>query len=269
LLPVVVGVALLLLSSGAFIFTLVRKDKADADALGGLDLKRVRDSNGVLSTNVSGCEIRVINGQIEECPQDAGTAVVLPCNEYFDDHCVSDTRSALGAYASRVFDGQKAEFVALIRDECRRRLAPGVVEQKTNDERAESFGAGRCLLLMSPLGRKAPIALLSTTTQRAGQGLASRISYLFDGMRELATLLADARINEVVMPILGAGHGQIDTPLAFVGLLLAVCEAARHGQGGQRLKRVTLVVFKRNADSPAEVDKVVVQRALALVGSRD
>ena len=71
------------------------------------------------------------------------------------------------------------------------------------------------------------------------------------------------------MPILGAGHGGIDPPLAFVGLLLAVAEAARYGQGGQRLRRVTIVVFKRDADSPAVVDRVVIRRALALIGSEN
>ena len=88
-------------------------------------------------------------------------------------------------------------------------------------------------------------------------------------MRELVAHLADARLDDIAMPILGAGHGRIDRPLALVGLLLAVAEAARYGQGGQRLKRVTIVVFKRDADSPAEVDKVVVRRALALIGSKD
>jgi hypothetical protein len=86
-------------------------------------------------------------------------------------------------------------------------------------------------------------------------------------MHELVTRLANARLNEVVMPILGAGHGGIDTPLAFVGLLLAVAEAARYGQGGQHLKRVTIVVYKPDADNPPSVDEVIVRRALALIGT--
>lgn len=253
---VVVGIALLLVSSGTFAFTLWDKRVTAADDFGGLDLKRVKESNGVLWTNVGGCEIRVVNGRIEEYPAETGTALVLPCNEYFIDSCVDDPRSALGAYVNRVFEGQAPEFMSLIKDECRKKMGVGVEEQKTDDERAESFGAGRCLLIMKPLGRSVSVALVSTTTQRAGQGLAARISHLFNGMHELATLLADGRLNEVAMPILGSGHGQIDPPLAFVGLLLAVAEAARYGQGGQRLKRVTIVVFKQNRDSPPQVDKL-------------
>jgi hypothetical protein len=270
LFPVVVGIILLLLSSIAFGLTLLPRRSTDADNLSaGLDLTRVKESNGVLWTTVGGCEIRIVDGRIEDYTIAAGVAVVLPCNEYFDDRCVGDTRSALGAYVNRVFEGQAAAFISLMKEECRKKLGKGVEQQKTDDERAESFGAGRCVLLVKPLDRSVPVALVSTTTQRAGQGLAARISYLFDGMRELVTRLADARLSEVTMPILGAGHGGIDPPLAFVGLLLAVAEAARYGQGGQRLKRVTIVVFRPDSDSPSSVDKVVVRRALALIGTRD
>ena len=267
---VVVGLFLLLVSSLGFAFTLLSKTPTrPADSGGGLDLTRVKEGRGVLWTTVSGCDIRVVTGRLENQANDATVAVALPCNEYFDDRCAGDTKSALGAYVNRVFDGQAEPFVSLMKDECRRKFGAGIAQQKTEDERAESFGAGRCLLLVRPLGRSVSLALVSTTTQRAGQGLAARISYLFDAMRELVARLADARLNEVTMPLLGAGHGGIAPPLALVGLLLAVAEAARYGQGGQRLKRVTVVVFQRDAESPPEVDPVVVRRALALIATLD
>jgi hypothetical protein len=269
LLPAAVGIGLLLLSAAGFAFTLLTKPVADESTATGLDLTRVKETNGIMSTTVDGCEVRVVEGRLEEYAVEPGTAVVLPCNEYFDDRCVEDTKSALGAYVNRTFEGQVEQFISLVNDECGKRLGPGVFEQKTGGESAESFGAGRCLLLLRPLGRSSPVALISTTTQRAGQGLAARISYLFDGMRELVARLADARLNDVVMPVLGAGHGRIDTPLAFVGLLLAVAEAAHHGQGGRGLRRVTVVVFKGDRDTSAQVDRVVVRRALALIGTRD
>jgi hypothetical protein len=218
--PVWIGIGLLLLSSVGFLFTLLSKPSKNAEDVGaGLDLTRVKESNGVLWTTVSGCEIRVVNGRIEDQADKAGVAITLPCNEYFDDRCVGDTRSALGAYVNRVFEGQVAEFVSIAKDECRKKLGVGVEQQKTDDERAESFGAGRCVLLTKPLGRSVPVAIVSTTTQRAGQGLVARISYLFDGMRELVTRLADARLNEVIMPVLGAGHGGIAPPFTLTILI--------------------------------------------------
>ena len=260
--PVGVGIALLVLSSTAFGLTFLQNHATNLGA--GIDLTRVKESNGVLWTTVGECEIRVINGHVEEVP---GRAIALPCNEYFDDECARDSSSALGAYVNRVFEGQADAFIALAKEECRKKFGSGTEQQKTDEARAESFGAGRCLLLIKPLGRSVPVALVSTTTQRAGEGLAGRISYLFDGMRELVARLADARLDEITMPILGAGHAGIYPPLALVGLLLAVAEAARYGQGGQRLKRVTVVVFRRDGTSPAEVDLLVVRRALALIGS--
>ena len=233
----------------------------------GVDLTRVSSTDDGFSTTVGGCEVRVVAARIERYPTEAGAVIALPCNEYFDDRCVEDTRSALGAYANTVFEGQVESFAALIRAEARRKFGTGEQQQKTEEERAESFGAGRCLLLQRPLGRSVPIALVATTTQRAGRGLSSELSYLFNGMRELATRLADARLNEVIMPVLGGGHGGIDPPLAFVGLLLAVAEAVRFRQGGQRLKRVTIVIFKSDTASNPEVDPAVVQRGLALIGS--
>ena len=62
----------------------------------GLDLSRVREVNGTLAAFVAGCEIRVVNGRIEQYALHE-TVVVLPCNEYFDDRCVDDMKSALGA----------------------------------------------------------------------------------------------------------------------------------------------------------------------------
>lgn len=264
-----IGLVLLLLSALAFTLNVLPTlRKSDVGA--GVDLDRVKeDKHGELSTTVNGCEIRVVAGRIEDFAHARGTVVVLPCNEYFDDRCVDDPKSALGAFVNRAFDGQTHAFIKLMTDECGRKFGSAEMRQKTTGERAESFGTGKCILLEKPLGRSVPVALVSTTTQRAGEGLAARISYLFDGMRALVTCLPDARIDEIVMPLLGSGNGGLDRPLAFVGLLLALAEVARYGQGSQRPKRVTVVLFKRDADSQPEVDSTVVRRALALIGSRD
>lgn len=267
--PETAGLILLALSACAFGFTLWTKYAADKEAAAGLDLRRVIEKNGLMCTTISGCEICVSYGRIQDWTPEPGAVIVLPCNEYFDDQCAGDKASALGAYANAKFEGQIDDFIALVKHEAMSKLGVGELRRKTDREEAKSFGPGQCLLLVSPLNRSVRIALVSTTTQRAGQGLSAQIRFLFDGMRKLFATLADARLTEVVMPVLGAGHGRIDPSLALVGLLLAVAEAARHGQGGQRLRKVTIVVFKRDEKSSGEVPEVVVRRALALIGSRD
>lgn len=263
----VTGAALILFSALVFAYTTWSNHVLNKNAASGLDLSRVKQSRDAISVLVNNCEIRVAEGRLEDYVPGPATAIVLPCNEYFDDKCVADPKSVLGAYVSRNFEGQIEQFSALLKDECSKRFGPGNRQQKTGDEFSESFGPGKCLLLIRPLNRSSALALVSTTTQRANEGLSARISYLFEGMRALTLSLADARINEAVMPVLGAGHGGIEAPLALVGLILAAAEAARYGQGAQRLRQVTIVVFKRDRDSPAEVQQAIAQRALALVGT--
>jgi hypothetical protein len=259
----VLGAVLILVSVTSFAYSNWRPP-----GIGGLDLSAVKESRGIFSTKVVDCEIRVVKGRLEDYTYGTGSAVVLPCNEYFDDECAADTRSALGAYVNSIFKNRCAEFVCLVREQCPRVFGPGVEREKTKAVRAVSFGVGVCLLLDKPLGHHVPIALLSTTTQLAQEGLVGSVSYVFDGMKDLFRSMADARLNEVVMPLLGSGHGGVDRPLAFVGLLIAIAEAARRGHGGVRERKVTIVIYKRDKSTPAEVDDVVIRRGLALIGSK-
>ena len=205
--------------------------------------------------------------KLEDYTYSAGSAVVLPCNEYFDDECAADTRSALGDYVNTIFKNRCTEFVSLVREQCPRVFGLGKEREKTTAVRAISFGVGVCLLLDKPLGHRVPVALLSTTTQLAQEGLVGSVSYLFDGMKSLFRSMADARLNEVVMALLGSGHGGVDRPLAFVGLLIAIAEAARRGHGGHRERKVTIVIYKKDKSTPAEVDDIIIRRGLALIGS--
>jgi hypothetical protein len=255
------GLVLVLFSALAYWLAQVTGPAGAGNA--GVDTSAVKESKGVMWTTIGGCEVRVTYGRIESYEAGAGTAVILPCNEYFDERSIRDTRTALGAYVARTFDGQVPDFIALVAQECRKRLN-GVEQQRTDAEREVSFGAGKCLLLTRPLGRSTPIALVSTTTQRAGEGLVARSSHLFDGLRDLAAKLADERIAEITMALLGGGG--LNEPLALMGLLLAATETIRYGQGGQRLKRVTIVLFKPDGNRAPAVEPGVARRALALIG---
>ena len=64
LVPMVVGIALLILSVSAFGYTLWAKHKTDEYKGAGLDLTRVSEKDGVMCTTVSGCEIRVLSGRL-------------------------------------------------------------------------------------------------------------------------------------------------------------------------------------------------------------
>jgi pimeloyl-ACP methyl ester carboxylesterase/O-acetyl-ADP-ribose deacetylase (regulator of RNase III) len=223
---------------------------------------------GGFKARVGASEIGIVVGRIEEHPIGSETVVALPCDEYFDGQCTSDTRTALGVYINRRCAEKASTFSDLVKQHCLEWFGAGKQQQKTKEESGQSYGPGRAILVPDPSKNAAAIVLISTTTQRAGQGLAARMSYVFDGVQELFELLADRRINEVVMPVLGAGHGGIDPPLALAGLVLALAEAARYGSDRQSRKKITIVVFQRAKHDPPDVAPDVIRNALELVANR-
>lgn len=239
------------------------------DSAEALQEAQVTENGGDLSADVDGCEVRVVFGRLEEYATEDRTAVVLPCNEYFDDRCAYDVKSALGAYVHNRLEGRVAEFIAASQVECRKRLGEGMELQKTADERAVSYGSGRCVLLERVLESEHTVALISTTTQRAGQGLCARTSYIFDGIHELVMRLVDIRLRKIVMPILGSGNGRIHPVHALTGMLLALRESIRSSTGGSPLLKATIVVFRADSQSKPAVHPSDARNALALISTRD
>ena len=248
------------------ILAIGKRESPSDTVFAGLDAKLVSETEDGVSTEINGCGIISVAGRLEDFTAGDQKAVVLPCNEYFDDECAFDGRSALGAYVNSKFPGRVQDFMSHVKGECEIRLAPAVKRLKKAQESAMSYGPGRALLMRGVLGSSAPIALLSTTTQRAGQGLSSKASFVFEAVCELVTQLADERLNHVVTPILGAGHGGIDPSTAFVILVLAFEEAIRYVPG-KPLKSATIVNFRKDFESATQVDPVVVRRALALAAA--
>lgn len=260
------GGLLILLSPIAYFGSLYFSQRSRSHiGAGVIDTSAVTEKNGILSTRVGDCDIEVRFGRLEDFrPED--TVFVLPCNEYFDHGCILDGKGALGSFVERAFPGRADDFAALVQTECRRVFDTPQPQQKTNNEQAPSFGAGRALLLASPLNVDQPLALVSTTTQRAKEGLIARISYLFGGMNELVTQLTNTpRLKRVAMPLLGAGHGGLSPALALVGLLLALAEVVRFSPGAQQLRKVTIVIFRKDEQSKPQVDPAFATRALALI----
>lgn len=228
----------------------------------------VWECTGGYRTCVGGSEISIVLGRIEDYPAGRETAVVLPCNEYFEDHCATDSRTALGIYIQRHCAATSSVFFESVRQQCKTKFGAGTRKEKVDGEFSESYGPGLSIFVPDPSHNVAGIALVSTTTQTAGQGLAARMSYVFDGVGELFKLLADKRVNEVVMPVLGAGHGGIDPPLALAGLVLALAEGARYGVGRQSRKKITIVVFQKTPLEPPDVTLASIRKTLELVANK-
>ena len=225
----------------------------------------IRTIRGAFAIRLGWAEITVRFGRIETFETDDPCGVVaLPANEFFDDDCINDTRSSLGAYMQHVFRGRIDEITRLVKSE-RSRLAPATIESEAGRFQ-ESYGIGNCIYLSRPLGTESKIILAAVTIKRAGAGLRCYPQYLYAAVREINKVINDYRLSELTMPVMGSGHGGVPAELALLHTLLAISAVVNDFERSH-LKRINIVVFQRDARSDPSIPRAIVRRTLALVAN--
>lgn len=90
------------------------------------------DSAGFIVRCGTRSDLTVRFGRIEDCTCDEpGTVIALPANEFFDDACVSDVRSALGSFVHHHFADKLEAFKRLVATE-RQQFSPTLVEREAH-----------------------------------------------------------------------------------------------------------------------------------------
>lgn len=232
---------------------------------GGLsDLGIARVSNGY-RMRLDRTDVNVQFGDIRTCDAVApGAAVALPANEFFDDDCVGDTRSALGAYVQHVFPGRAKEVQDVLAQKLRQ--MPFELVERRPREMHRSYGIARCVYLDNLLSSGRRLVFTSITTQRPGVGLRSESRYLFAAMKAICQEMNDHRLTDLYLPVMGSGHGGMEPELALLSLLLS-CKAVIDDSrvSGGHLRSITIVVFHPGGDHPPSIDPMVAERMLAVV----
>lgn len=234
----------------------------DELTFGWIGFKRIHKLESGFATRISNTEIRVLFGRLEEITDPMRESmVVLPANEFFDDECIKDRKSALGAYVNHKFKNQTEQIEALIRAELRTYDSYEV--EKELGVKQDSYGVGTGVFLKSPMASEQPVLLLAVTTKRAGEGLRAEMSYIFQAVRKIQNTVADQRIGTVCVPVMGSGHGGLRREVALFGLLLAICDgvtkAHRH-----HIEQFNVVVYQADASTKPSISKPVVKRLLRI-----
>lgn len=203
--------------------------------------------------------VKVILGRIEESDcSDEACLVALPANEFFDDDCIHDCRSALGAFMQHHFKGNISDIQALVRAALANEPTREV--EKKPGEVASSYGVGKCVFLDHPLSSRLRIAMVSVTTQRSDEGLRAEAAYVFEAAASLQRVMANHRLTRLHMPILGSGHGGLKGEVSLVCMLISFGELRR--KSAHNLKEVNIVVFRSSENSAPAVSEVTIKRAL-------
>jgi len=207
--------------------------------------------------------INVIFGRIEEfdCSSD-DCLVVLPANEFFDDECIYDKRSSLGAFIQRHFYADIVKLQKLVQKQLAGYQFTDV--EKEPGIYGKSFGIGTCIFLNKPLSTSLRIAMLSVTTKRVGEGLRAEARNIFDCVFTAHRIMVDYRLSRLYIPVIGSGHGGIRPELALLCMLISFSEALRK-PSGHHLQSVSIVVFESSKTSVPSISRKEIKKALAFV----
>ena len=179
-------------------------------------------------------------GRIQDYHSDDQSAVIaLPANEYFDDECISDVNSSLGAYVQHHFRNRVRDFIKQVQAE----LADIPAQRVPRAERrvGESYGIGEAIFLshFQPHHR---LILVSATTERTGIGLRAEPHFLYAALEGTIEKMNEHRLYSLVMPVLGSGHGGMPLPAAILFNLLAA-RSILAGDVGRKMREIRIVVF--------------------------
>ena len=234
------------------------------DKVPSLAASGITASKDGFRTRIGRADVCVRFGQIQSCEAtEPGCVVALPANDLFDDECIEDPRSALGAYIEQAFSGRIEEL--------RRLIAEKLVNERhelveAGPKRVDrSYGIARCVYLSDPLSSGRKLILVSVTTKRAGAGVQSNATYLFAAMKSICREMNDHKLTELSLPVMGSGHGGLESELALFHLLLSIKAVLDDRSAGAHLRSVCIVVFQREGASTPSIPREVVGRILAVV----
>jgi hypothetical protein len=166
------------------------------------------------------------------------SVVVLPANEFFDERCFQDVRTAAGAFVQEHFPQRARELQQVVRDNLLD--APVELVERPGRTPLQSFGVGTCVYLDQPLGSKFRLIFAAVATDRAPDGLRTDLSTIFQVIERIRCIIAEERIASVYLPLLGAGKGGVAPEIAFLILVTALLEARCKG-GGHHLREVHIM----------------------------
>lgn len=199
------------------------------------------ESLAEVQTTIGHAALHIEAGRIEShVASTPGAVVALPANEYFDDECVNDTESALGAYVRRHFAGEGERFLEEIRSE----LRGCPVERVPRAERriADSYGIGHAIYLRN-LAPDHRLILVSATTERTGIGLRAEPHFLYATLQGVVETMNANRLHTLAMPVFGSGHGGMPLVVALLFNLLAI-RSCLANDVGRHVREVRVVVYE-------------------------
>jgi O-acetyl-ADP-ribose deacetylase (regulator of RNase III) len=230
-----------------------------ADHSAAPDRTDIRSSwPGAVSLRLGRTSVRVEVGRIQDYQSaDSRAVVALPANEYFDDECIADANSSLGAFVQHHFKDRVDDVVRQVRAELID--TPSQRVPRADRRIDESYGIGEAIFLS--MRQDCQLILVSATTERTGIGLRAEPHFLYAALEGIIGTMNEHRLSSLTRPVLGSGHGGMPLPIAILFNLLAVRSILAEDLG-RHMREIRIVVFDGDA---SEVTRTTMQDIISHV----
>ena len=225
-------------------------------------LSKVKNTKDGYETILDHARVEVCFGQIQDFIKvSTQDLVVLPANDLFDDKCIHDTRSSLGAFMNHFFPNKIHEICVLVRQKLTK-IIP--LDQDNQSGQRHKYEIGTTAYLDNPLSQDMRVAFLATTTVKENEGIQCEASDIFKAIKGLHLLMNSERLDTVIIPVIGSGHGGLKPVLSFFCMLVGFAECLAK-TSGHHIKHVRIVIFQKDKNSKPAIPFWQVRRLLAFV----
>jgi hypothetical protein len=223
----------------------------------GFKFTKITNDKYSMNINLGGTHlINIIYGKINDFREyDEKTLVVLPANDSFDDTCVEDPGSVLGAFVRSLYPNGNDIFKNKVKEELKN-LNP-VSSNIVNGVSTPIFriGDGISISVRSEASQF-NVGVVAVTHMMGVKitAYSENIMLAFKGIHEI---MAKKRLSKVYIPLICSGHGGITQELSLLCLMISAIEQIRKNAGGI-LKEVNIVIYKKeNGDIGIPIKRMI------------
>jgi O-acetyl-ADP-ribose deacetylase (regulator of RNase III) len=162
------------------------------------------------------------------------SVVVLPANTRFDDDCITDRRSALGSFFIAHYPDKLSEV---------KETMITLAHQESKPANKNEFELGSTMLLPAPFNNLTTVAISAVTTRHTGSGISTDLCAVSLTIRNVFEITADKKIDTIILPVLGSGHGGLDVNYSINIMLLNIKYYTQHYH---HIKSVKIIIYSEN-----------------------
>lgn len=220
-------------------------------------LNKIRKTSKGFQTTIARATIEIYFGQIQDFDTTGSTALVaLPANDLFDDECIEDPRSALGAFVNTIFPNQVHQICSLAKER--------LPSSHSSHNGIHRYDIGSTIYFERPLLKDIRLAFLAVTTVRENEGIKCEAPDIFRAIKGLHRLMNSQRLDTVVLPVIGSGHGGLRPPVSLICMLIAFAECLKE-PSGHHITSIRIVVYQKDKHTKPTISYWQARRLLAFV----